>query len=413
MGKTRPNRAKDSQKARKAIRHAEITSTTSRTTDNAPELLSQAAANLQIGDVESALPLAQKAEALLKPKQPSTGVLPALALLGEIYVELGDPAAALAAFERATRLDPEGRVPETEGGGAEKFFWLAQLSEHGGRESIDRYEQGVAVLERQIAADDGNPGLEKEQEERRRKLASALCSMVEVWMTDLSYVSSAFPYAPSLTECSFEDDAESHCEALISRAMLVSSTPHVPTLQTLASIRLSQSRIDDAQAALTRSLELWMHLPPEHVDVPDFATRISLTRLLMEAELEDMALEVVERLVGEDDQSIEAWYLGGWCQYLISADHDEAAEGKDKKSHGDDSEDDKRALRLSSREWLRNCMKLYTLLEYEDERLHDHAAELVAELDAELGEAEIEDDEDGWEDDEDDSSVQADGMDTS
>ena len=91
MGKTRPNRAKDSQKARKAIRHAEITSTTSRTTDNAPELLSQAAANLQIGDVESALPLAQKAEALLKPKQPSTGVLPALALLGEIYVELGDP----------------------------------------------------------------------------------------------------------------------------------------------------------------------------------------------------------------------------------------------------------------------------------------------------------------------------------
>lgn len=195
MGKTRPTRRKDAKQARKAARHAEIYSATATTAtassaddgDSANELLARAAAQLQIGDPDSALPYAQKAEALLvRSKSPATSLLPVLSLLGEIHVEAGNPEAALAAFGRAAELDPEGRIPETEGGGAEKFFWLAQLSEHGGRESIERYEQGIAILERLIVADEGKADKDAEQEERRRKLASALCSMIEVWMTDLS-----------------------------------------------------------------------------------------------------------------------------------------------------------------------------------------------------------------------------------
>jgi hypothetical protein len=76
--------------------------------------------------------------------------------------------------------------------------------------------------------------------------------------------------------------------------------------------------MEDAQSALRRSLETWQDLPPEHPDVPDYPERISLARLLMEAQMEEEALEVVERLVGEDDESIEAWYLGGWCLYLMA-----------------------------------------------------------------------------------------------
>ena len=169
------------------------------------------------------------------------------------------------------------------------------------------------------------------------------------------------------------------------------SEPPLPyTLQTLASIRLSQSRLEDAQSALQRSVGSWNDLPLEHSLVPDFPTRISLVRLLMEAELEELALEVVERLVGEDDQSIEAWYLGGWCLWLLGYKEGEAVYAEDQK-----------ALLMSSREWLRNCLKLYTLLDYEDDRLRDHATELVHGLDQQLGSQEIEDDEEeeDWEDD--------------
>ena len=101
--------------------------------------------------------------------------------------------------------------------------------------------------------------------------------------------------------------------------------------------------------------------------------------------MEEIALEVVERLVGEDDQSVEAWYLGGWCLWLLS----------NKQQQIEDIED-KKALLLSSREWLRNCLKLYNLLDYEDDRLRDHAAELVQGLDEVLGDVEIEEEDDEW-----------------
>jgi hypothetical protein len=116
----------------------------------------------------------------------------------------------------------------------------------------------------------------------------------------------------------------------------------------------------------------------------------------MEAEMEDSALEVIERLVGEDDQSVEAWYLGGWCLWLMGSK--EGQEKQDNKDNDDDDDDaeDRKALLMSSREWLRNCLKLYQLLEYEDERLRDHAVELVQGLDGQLGDEEIEEDEDDW-----------------
>ncbi len=183
----------------------------------------------------------------------------------------------------------------------------------------------------------------------------------------------------------------------MTEALLIAPNTPEP-FQTLASVRISQVRLQDAKTALSRSMELWRDLPPEDPGVPDFPTRISLARLLMEAEMEEDALEVLERLVGEDDSSVEAWYLGGWCLFLMS----EKRNGE-VRTNGD-KDDDGTALRASSREWLRNSLKLYDMLEYEDNRLRDHAMELVEGLDAELGEVAADGDEEGsgddeWEDD--------------
>ena len=82
---------------------------------------------------------------------------------------------------------------------------------------------------------------------------------------------------------------------------------------------------------------------------------------------------------------------------------DESVEGE-AMAIGEGEGEDWRGLWLSSREWLRNGLKLYEMQEYEDERLRDHALELVGGLDAELGEmGENEEEEEGgeWEDEED------------
>lgn len=179
----------------------------------------------------------------------------------------------------------------------------------------------------------------------------------------------------------WEEDAEARCDALITEAITV--TPDAPeVLQTLASIRISQLRTEDAQAALRKSIGIWKDLPPEDLTIPDFAVRISLARLLMEVSLEFEALEVLERLILEDDQSVEAWYLGGWCLYLLA----EKQQAPKDVTEEDPSESPRQASLVASREWLKQSLKLYEVLEYEDERLRDHALELVQGMNQEIGE---------------------------
>lgn len=164
----------------------------------------------------------------------------------------------------------------------------------------------------------------------------------------------------------------------MTEAVLVS--PESPAvLQTLASVRISEERMDDARSALTRSMELWRHLPSDDVNIPDFATRISLARLLLEVEMEPEAVEVVDQLDQEDDQSVEALYLGAWSRYLLFEKGAETAS--------------------DSRDWFRRCLRLYTSEDYEDEKLRQHVVEMITKLDEILGPPATEEEDDGeWED---------------
>lgn len=167
---------------------------------NPNELLSQALTLLQIGDAQSALPLALRALALSNPNRINAAsatdgnthqktppaFLQALSLLAEINLELGDADAARSYFLKAVTLDPQGEISEEEGGGVEKFLWLAQLCEEGGEESVRWFQRGVEVLNREIAGLEAVGMKGEGAEEKKRKLVGALCGIVEVYMTDLS-----------------------------------------------------------------------------------------------------------------------------------------------------------------------------------------------------------------------------------
>lgn len=334
------------------------------------KLLVDAQTQLEVGNLDEASTIAQQA-------LDATGAggdfeLSALNLLGTVHVETGDIEDARAYFQRAVTLDSDGSVDEKIGGGPEKFLLLAQLSEEGGQDSVNWFERGAAALRKQIQVLSDLPSKTPEQQatldEKQQKLGGVLCAVSEVYMTDLSW----------------EADAEQRCEALVTEAMLIA--PQSPeTWQTVANVRISQERTDEARAALKRSLELWQDLPPQHPAIPEFATRIGLSRLLMESELEDEALQVLERLITDDDTSVEAWYLGGWCLYIIG-EKARAAAG-----------DDWKPTWKSSRQWLTQCLKLYEFQDYEDERLGEHAQELLRNINKELG-APVDGEDDDWED---------------
>ena len=332
MGKTRPP-----ERNKLAKRHKAIANGLSKTPQ---QLLAEAASLLEISEPEEALKLGHKALKLLRKRPDLEDRLPALNLLGEVSVGLGDIDAARAYFLEAAEIDADGVLSDSHGGGAEKFFWLAQLSEEGGLDSVKWYGKGADVLRQQIASSlsqSDDEDFDQIIQEKRVKLANALCGIAEVYMTDLSWD---------------DAEAEEQCNKVIEEALTVA--PDQPEiLQTAASVRISQLRKDEARQYLQKSLSLWKDLDPQDPQIPDYAIRISLTRLLMEAEMENDAIEVLERMVAEDDHSVEAWYLGGWT--------------------------------------------------YEDERLRDHAVELVKALNEMLGEPDdaeedVTADEDDWED---------------
>ncbi|KAJ9607942.1 hypothetical protein H2200_008021 [Cladophialophora chaetospira] len=383
------------------------------------DLLTEAAELLEQSQPELALPLAEEAlqrlederrqrdssqvqdeidieELLLLAAQGRPTLPPALVLNAEILVALGDVDPARRNFTLATQIDKDGALIS-----AEPWLWLAQLCEEGGRESIRYFEQACEVLRNEIEVledavnemtnnPDGEAGTRRVLDEKKSKLADALCAMAEVYMTDLSW----------------ETDAEARCETLVTEAVAVCPDDlSAGVLQTLASVRISQERFDEARTALKRSLDIWYKAipspeesvangtsdaepaPEDDLRKPDFATRVSLTRLLMEVQLEQLALSVLEGLVREDDQSVECWYLGGWCQVLIAQKPDVASETKLKSQR-------------TARTWLENCLRLYRIQDYDDDRLRDHANELVNGLKVELaadGEMD-EDGDDGWED---------------
>lgn len=377
MAPTRPS--KKNKKGKQQRKPASSTTSDPRT------LLTSSLAILEQGDALSARKLAHEALSAIEaaPSPISSPLGAALTLLGSIAVETGDIEEARAYFLRAVESDPEGALPDEMGGGAEKFLWLAQLSEEGGSDSVKWFERGAGALRNAIgkAVEDGKADV---AEEKKRKLAETLCAVAEVYMTDLSW----------------EEDAENRCETLISEAGLV-APDHADTWQTVANVRISQERVDEAKAALERSMAVWRNVDSEDIRVPAFPTRVGLARLLIEVGMEGRAVEVVERLVTEDDQSVESWYLGGFALYNAGV------KLKEKKR-----ENEWKSAWRSARGWLAQCLLLFQKQDYEDERLGEHANELLQLVRKEIGDDEGDEEDEGWEDDEDEDDDEDDDSDS-
>ena len=368
------------------------------------DLLEEASTHLEHSQPEQALPLIQEAisrlegdkaayadiDTLLQTAAQEKATFPTALVLGaDIYLALGDIEKARSLYELAVKIDPDGALVS-----AEPYLQLAQICEEGGQTSVDYFDKAIEVMKNEIEVLDEQMTIEGTQEivdSRRSRVADALCGMTEVYMTDLSW----------------EVDAEQRCEQLITEAVAICPEYlSAGVLQVFASVRISQEKLDQAKIALAQSLSIWKDIPGD-VDSPqrpDFATRVSLVRLLMEVEQEETALPVVEGLVKDDDQSIEAWYLGGWCHVLLGQ---KQSPDEITKKHIE-----------QARVWLGNCLKLYSTLQYEDEKLKRHAEELIQTLNKAL---DLPDGHDDWEtddeqeknndqpeDDDDDDDIEAD-----
>ncbi|KAJ2550140.1 hypothetical protein EV175_004177, partial [Coemansia sp. RSA 1933] len=268
----------------------------------------------------------------------------ALLLAAIIQLDTGNIEPAINCLLKSVELEPDR--------GFEKYMYLGQLMIE--LEAVKYFQLGVDAMQRDL---DELPTASSQAAVLKRKMAEAYVAMTEIYLTD----------------CCFEEDAEKKCEELLENGLRVD--PECPEIfQTMASVRLSQNRLDDARECLRKSISLWADKDlNDPSQIPSFETRLALVRLLLEVDDKEHALSILERLQKEDDESIDMWYLYGWTYHLQSEEEGAANDGEERAD-----------LLRSSRECFKQAIKLAGILDYENEALISHARELVAAVDAAL-----------------------------
>lgn len=95
-------------------------------------------------------------------------------------------------------------------------------------------------------------------------------------------------------------------------------------------------------------------------------------KLFLELELYAPALLVIHGIMSSDDQDVEAWYLEGWCFYLMSEKAQEDGGSYDGLTWQE--------LAKDARDCLETCRVLHRNQEHPDAPMAEHVEELISKL---------------------------------
>ncbi|KAJ7639872.1 hypothetical protein DFH06DRAFT_1001372 [Mycena polygramma] len=317
--------------------------------------------------------LAQRFVTRVLEQQPSNAE--AKEMLGVVQLEMGEIDAARATFSALLPPNPDAPSPPP----PSAHLYLAQLCEDDPGLALKHYQAAIEILTVQLKGKERAIDLPRDDEaELKSNIVRALVGQVEIWMD------------PSYDLC-FDPAAEKTCEDLLASA-LQTDPGNAEALQALASVRMSQQRQDEAKQCLEQAWSAWKDLDLDDPKLPPIPTRLALVKLFLELALFTPALLVLHGIMSSDDQEVEAWYLEGWCFFMMSEQAQENGGKLDELTWQE--------LATDARDCLATCEVLHTNEGHPDTPLLEHVKELVAKLDA-LGikPSPVDDDEEGeWED---------------
>ncbi|KAG8985581.1 hypothetical protein FRB94_003645 [Tulasnella sp. JGI-2019a] len=274
-------------------------------------------------------------------------------LLGVVEMELGNFAAARQVLN--TLIPPSTSAPSPPS--LDAYFYLGQLHEDP-RAALGLYQSGVELVVKTLKGKGpALAGPDVSEDHLKKKAVKALTAMVSIWMTDLC----------------FEPEAEQQCETLLSHAQeLDPDNPEV--LRTLASVRISQQRNDEARVLVERSWVGWKDLEPGDINAPSTDDRLALAKLFLELEVYASSLAVIQSVLADNDQEAEAWYLQGLGYWEIS---NAVAAGKAVVGV---KEMTWREIMQVARNCLGTCKELLEGQNHLDDELRQQTADLILEM---------------------------------
>ncbi|XP_046565671.1 probable assembly chaperone of rpl4 isoform X1 [Haliotis rubra] len=273
----------------------------------------------------------------------------ALETVGTLLLEVGNTDGAKQCFGRAVEVSPEE--------GHTKYMYLGQLME--GAMAVQCFQKGIELMV-------------KEKGEREAKEVAAACRGAdEAPITDRD-ISNAFCSIAEIymTDSCFDEDAENKCKENVEKA-IETDGENPEAYQLRASFMLSKDKKDEAREDIKKSVSLWLpkvqamdkgDVPDEEFDPVEtvsltFDARVASGKILIEVEEFELACEVLESLLDEDDEVPPVWYMLGWANYL---------QGQD--------------FRENARYYLNKANKVYAKVKYEDADLLKHITDLLEEI---------------------------------
>ncbi|KAM6935954.1 uncharacterized protein PEZ65_006220 isoform 3-T3 [Lycodopsis pacificus] len=327
--------------------------------------------------------------------------LQALDMQGHICSELGDTQKAKGAFLRAMELNPDV--------GHSKYMYLGQI--HTGQEAVNYYTKGIQVLlstlDKQAQTTQAQAGAAAPPDEdtelpTAKDVCVAYCSMAEIYLTDLC----------------MEEGAADKCKEFIERALQYHHD-NPEALQLMASYLFSTERNQEGKEYLLKSVASWLPAQKQSAasfsteedmqnDIPPYESRVTTAKLLIESEEYEMAVDVLEGLLEEDDEVVQVWYLSGWvcCLQLEKAKEQQERDGREVT---EEETEEWNALKEAARSYLTNATKLYSKLRCDDQPMLEHVEQLLGDLGGQLegeeGDPTVDEDYEPCSDEEDDAEA--------
>uniref|UniRef100_A0A8C4NCE0 Si:dkey-12j5.1 n=1 Tax=Eptatretus burgeri TaxID=7764 RepID=A0A8C4NCE0_EPTBU len=269
-----------------------------------------------------------------------------LDIAGSLYAELGLDDKAKSCLLHAIDLTPDK--------GHAKYMYLGQLS--SAQEAVGFFSKGVELMQRSLVSQStrGACAFPDKDNITPEEVSMAYCCIAEIYLTDLC----------------IQEGAAERCKEVLEKA-LETSPNNVEALQLMASFLISSEKPQEGKRFLMQSLEVWLpSLMRKNTSQEQSEDTGEDSQEWEDIEDEDedilqLAVEVLEHLLEEQDDVVQVWYLLGWVNFLQA----KQSSIKDEADH-----------RESSRTALLQAKKLTEKQCYEDYELVSHIEELLGEL---------------------------------
>eukprot|EP00474_Spongospora_subterranea_P007378 CRZ07836.1 hypothetical protein [Spongospora subterranea] len=212
-----------------------------------------------------------------------------LDLYADCLIELDRHGEAISVLQKSISISPDDSPF--------RYMNLGQLL--SGTDALQCYGKGIQIMSSRLSSDDL----------MATRLSSGLCSMAELYMTDL---------------CD-EPNAEQACDDLLAQAIHVAPS-NTDAYRSLANLRLIQQQFDQASDCVSKCLEIIGDR--DHDDgesesggAMSVAGRCDLAKICIELDRYSDAADLIDRCLCEDDSDPELFVLAGLC-YLKEDDID-------------------------------------------------------------------------------------------